>query len=519
MRRRVSLVLSAVLFLSIGLALPGAGAGAALHARVTAPPTLPPLPLGDPTPVATETVTTTAPVAVPSPSPSTIAVPASIPLTRVSADPLTASTPGASSTLGQHATEVEPAVYSLGGVTVATFQVGRLYDGGSMATGWATSLDAGRSWRHGLLPGLTKTQTPPGPFDRLSDPSVAYDAAHHVWLISSLAVTDQRGRVARGTVVVNRSGDGLTWTSPYTVAAASPTVGGFYDKDWITCDSSPTSPYDGHCYAQWDSSGKHDLLLMSTSLDGGKTWSPPAAPAGRPYGLGGQPVVRPDGTVVVPALGERGAIIAYSSLDGGKTWGPAVTVGPQRDHAVAGRLRTEPLPSATVDGGGTVYVAWQDCRFEARCADNDIVFSSSSDGAAWSPTARVPIDAVGSGADHFIPGLGVDRATRGAHAQLALAYYYYPAALCLPATCQLYAGFISSDDGGATWSAPRRLAGPISLGLLPRTSLGSMVGDYIATAFSGGDAISVLAVAKASPIPGGPLDEAIYAARIAPDRR
>lgn len=523
MRRRSLLVTSLLLFLSTGLPLysPGAGVVRAVHARIPALPALPTLPAlpAAPSPTATGAITT--PTVPPSPTPATSAILPVIPLTRISADPLTAtaSAPAISSTLGQHASAVEPAVSSFGGVTVAVFQVGRLYDGGSMAIGWATSTGPNSPWRQGLLPGLTKGQAPAGPFNRLSDASVAYDARHRVWLVSSLAVTDDgRGRVARGTVVVNRSGDGLTWTGPYTVSAAPSGSDGFYDKDWITCDDTPASPYYGHCYAQWDSSGKHDLLLMSASLDGGKTWSPAVAPAGRPYGLGGQPVARPDGTVVVPVLGESGRIIAYSSHDGGATWGPAVTVAAQRDHDVAGHLRTEPLPSAAVDGAGTVYVAWQDCRFEARCGANDIVLSRSPDGVAWSPPARVPIDPVGGGADHFIPGLGVDRATRGARAHLALAYYSYPAALCLPATCQLYAGFTSSNDGGATWGAPRRLAGPMPLGLLPRTSLGAMVGDYIATTFSGGDAMPVLAVANLSPIPGR-FDEAIYAARISPNRR
>jgi len=528
--RRALLVAALLLSLTSGIVVAAASAGpvsaaaTALRARIS---TLTVLPTNSPpvfataTPVATGAIT--GPTATPSPLSSSTAVPLSvpptqtIPLTRISSDtltnPMTPAAPAVSSMRGQHASEVEPDVYSAGATTVVAFQVGRLYDGGSMATGWATRIGGG-AWSHGLLPALTRDQTPQGPFDRLSDTVVTYDARHHTWLISSLAVTDRHGRVAQGTVVVSRSGDGVTWTGPYTVSAALPgSPGGFYDKDWITCDNTPASPYYGHCYAQWDRSARHDVLQMSASRDGGKTWSAPATPAGTPLGLGGQPVVRPDGTVVVPALGERGVIIAYSSYDGGATWGAAVTVSFQRDHSVAGHLRTEPLPSAAVDGAGTVYVAWQDCRFEVGCAANDIVLSRSADGAVWSSPVRVPIDPSGSGADHFIPGLGVDKSTSGTRARLALAYYDYPTALCLPATCQLYAGFISSTDGGFTWSAPRRLAGPMPLGALARTSLGAMVGDYIATTFSGGDAIPVLAVAHPSRVPGM-LDEAIYAARI-----
>ncbi len=39
-----------------------------------------------------------------------------------------------------------------GTTLVSTFQVGRVYDGGSCDIGWATSTDGGRTWQHGLLP-------------------------------------------------------------------------------------------------------------------------------------------------------------------------------------------------------------------------------------------------------------------------------------------------------------------------------------------------------------------------------
>jgi hypothetical protein len=42
-----------------------------------------------------------------------------------------------------------------------------------------------RATENGFLPGITKVAG--GPYDVASDPSVAYDAAHRVWLISSLA--------------------------------------------------------------------------------------------------------------------------------------------------------------------------------------------------------------------------------------------------------------------------------------------------------------------------------------------
>src|SRR5439155_10844995 len=137
---------------------------------------------------------------------------------------------------------------------------------------------------------------------------------------------------------------------------------------------------------------------------GGLTWSPPVSPAGTSHGLGGQPVVQPSGTVIVPFQALNKTISAFRSTDGGATWTKDVTIAHIAHHNVAGNLRTGPLPSAEIDGAGNVYVAWEDCRFEKKCVSNDIVFSSSSDGASWSDVTRVPIDPVGSGVDHFIPG-------------------------------------------------------------------------------------------------------------------
>jgi hypothetical protein len=214
-------------------------------------------------------------------------------------------------------------------------------------------------------------------------------------------------------------------------------------------------------------------------------------------------VVQPDGTVVVPAdnIAETG-LLSYRSTDGGTSWGPTTEITPIQWHVVAGGLRAGTLPSAGIDASGTVYVAWPDCRFRPRCASNDILFSRSADGLHWSAPTRVPIDSVGSSADHFIPGLGVDPATSGADAHLGLTYYSYPRADCAPTTCRLDVGFISSPDAGTTWSTPRRLNElSMQLAWLADTSQGRMVGDYISTSFSNGKAVGIFASAT-PPDPG-----------------
>ena len=413
--------------------------------------------------------------------------------TPISSDPYT----NASS---QHRTQLEPDSFGYGNTVVATFQTGRFFDGGASNIGWATTTNAGRTWTTVMLPGTTVFATPPGPWSRISDPAVAYDPLHDVWMISTLAID---ANVSGAAILTSRSTDGgLTWGQPVTTSASS---GTFYDKNWITCDTWPQSPHFGNCYQEWDDS----TLYMSTSSDGGLTWGPKKTPGSS--GIGGQPVVQPNGTVVVTYEGGAG-IRAFRSTDGGNTWLPSVAVATISEHNVAGNLRTSPLPSSEVAGDGRVFVAWQDCSFRSGCSSNDIVYSTSMDGVAWTAKVRVPIDPTNSGVDHFIPGFAVDRASSGGSTRLALGYYYYPVAACTSATCQLTVGFTSSTNGGATWTPGRKVAGPISLSWIASTNQGVMVGDYMSTSFAGGTfAFPIFAVAKAKT--GTTFDERAYSAR------
>ena len=91
---------------------------------------------------------------------------------QIASDPFTQATCRASSTTN-HQTLVEPDTFANGATIVATYQVGRIYDGGACATGFATSTNNGASWTSGLLPGITKWTTVRGPNDRATDASVA----------------------------------------------------------------------------------------------------------------------------------------------------------------------------------------------------------------------------------------------------------------------------------------------------------------------------------------------------------
>src|SRR3954469_2339661 len=109
----------------------------------------------------------------------------------ITTDPFTQATCRASSTTN-HQTLVEPDSFAKGSTIVAAYQVGRIYDGGACATGFATSTNNGASWTRGLLPGITKWAGG-GRNDRATDASVAYDARHNVWLASSLPPLEAGG--------------------------------------------------------------------------------------------------------------------------------------------------------------------------------------------------------------------------------------------------------------------------------------------------------------------------------------
>ncbi len=416
-------------------------------------------------------------------------------LVRIHVDPY-------SSAGSQHATEVEPDSFAFGSTIVEASQVGRFFDGGAVNVGWATSTNSGATWTNGVLPGVTKAAG--GPADRVSDASVAYDAAHNVWLISSLPLLSSPSVHATGVVTSRSTDGGLTWANPVTTA-----TGSGLDKNWIACDNTPTSPYYGRCYTEFDDNAAGNRLKMSTSTDGGLTWGPARNTANNAGGIGGQPVVQPNGTVVVPtADANETKILAFTSTNGGASWSATTTVATISDHRVAGNLRTGPLPSAEVDAAGRVYVVWQDCRFRTNCPSNDIVLSTSTNGSVWSTPTRIPIDAVTTQIDHFIPGLAVDRSTSGASAHLALTYYFYPTASCSTATCALTVGFTSSPNGGASWTSAIQVAGPMTLSQIANTSQGPMVGDYISTSYSGGTAHGIFAVGRTPS--GTAFDEAMY---------
>ncbi|HZR96032.1 MAG TPA: sialidase family protein [Gaiellaceae bacterium] len=393
----------------------------------------------------------------------------------------------------QHESAVEPDSFAVGSTVVSVFQVGRRENGAAANIGAAVSTDAGRTWTRSYLPATTVNASPAGPETAASDPAVAYDVVHGVWLVSSLTLERSNSHI-----YVSRSTDGRSWSPP--VDAAS---GPILDKEWVTCDNGASSPYRGRCYLAY-TDDQRGTTVAQYSTDGGVTWSPPVR-AGSIL-VGAQPVTLPDGTLVVVAGDYRGqealdgSMVALRSTDGGVTFTRNLVA--DFEAADNSPMRAIALPSADVDASGTIYAVWHDCRFRSRCAANDMVVSSSTDGVTWTAPARIDL---GPGS-FFIPGLGADPSRPG---RLGLVYANYRSGSHL-----LGIGFAQSRDGGKTWKTQRLDPKSMSTSWLPRAEGGRMVGDYFSVSFAGDRVVPVFALA-AAPV-AGRLRQGIFAASLRP---
>jgi hypothetical protein len=377
----------------------------------------------------------------------------------------------------QHGTIVEPDSAAFGTTIVAAFQVGRVRDGGAGTIGWASTRDSGRTWRSGVLPGV----------GHASDPTVAFDALHRVWLVVTLGITN-----GPTSLDVSRSTDGRTWSAP--TSALSAPIGAF-DKEWIHCDNAATSPRRGTCYLTYTNLRTEAISVTSTP-DGGITWAPPTTVGPQGDVVDGLSATLPDGTLVVAWLDGR-AILAARSSNGGASFGTAVAAATLTAAGMPG-LRAPPLPALDVDRRGRLLLAWPDCRFRGSCSANDIVLSTSTDGAAWTAPTRVT---TGS-ASYSTVGLGTDSASNG----IVVSTQVVPNGA---AGTVGMAAAVSRD--GSRWSPTRRLdARTMRIAWLPTAGNAAFLGDYLAASWVGGRPVAIVPIA--SPPRAGRLDQSLYAA-------
>jgi hypothetical protein len=202
----------------------------------------------------------------------------------------------------------------------------------------------------------------------------------------------------------------LAGTSTW-VATKFTIAGSFPDRDMITIDNSPTSPFFGSAYIGYDDNGTSNTPFVLFSRDGKTGWARSAAIPHTNPTIGVNVTTGPDGTVYAAWEDYTGKKLLFSkSTDGGATFGSAVTVTNYRLNTTTFFVSIPPqnirgiLPypmTATAQAGshaGRVYVSYTDK--DVTNANTNIYLRFSDDGGAtWSSEVKVNDDT--TNAYHF----------------------------------------------------------------------------------------------------------------------
>jgi hypothetical protein len=352
-------------------------------------------------------------------------------------------------------------------VLVAAWQQDRYTaGGGAAALGVAYSRDGGATWARAVVPGVTECR---GRGGRNSDPWLSFGPDGTVYL-ASLPGSISGARGLRTSVAVSTSRDGgATWSQPIRVSRAGDRSG---DKEAVTAD--PTRP--GHAYVVWS---EIDRILMARTTDGGLTWSAPRAIAtGQVLNISTISVLE-DGTLLhayFAAGRRREAVLTSRSSDAGLSWSRPVRAGTVADvtpfdprTGIAARSAPVAAPGAVGGPDGSAYAAWLTAGQGGLA--RVVVARSSDGGRRWSR----PRVAVGGTTHAFTPSLAI---TPGG--VVGVTAYRFRARGRADVVASL------SADGGRTWRL-RRLSSPFSLRRSPRAHADlRFLGDYTGLAADAG---------------------------------
>ena len=323
--------------------------------------------------------------------------------------------------------------------------------------GFYESFDGGTNWSvQGHIPGYegwTDNTDPVGAFDGFGnyyELILAYQFFYNADGTHNIQINPNRepnpahpAEVISAAVHPHGATTATNWITTHNghpdYVATYDSVGREPDKQWITIDTNPASPFYNRIYAMWvvftgPLTAQPLVSYAQARPDGMHTdWSAPirlpevsASPTGATYLL---PHVTPDGTVYTTLTTTKPAmkfsfdkIALDRSTDGGVTW---TTVSTVADNIAAPPLiypnttfrdgieNTFAVGNHLSAGHYPLYVSWED--FSAG-VDNIILSASYDGGLTWSSPIQVNDNA--PPVDEFQPNLAV-----AANGTVSVAFY------------------------------------------------------------------------------------------------
>ena len=295
---------------------------------------------------------------------------------------------------GQRATQAEPYLHANPenpDNLVAGWQENRFANGGARVLNYAVTFDGGRTWDESSIPRLTVVNG--GTWERASDPWVEFGPDNRVYFTSLLFNSSSPDNA----IAVSVSTDGgSTWGSPVIVTRSTLN---FEDKQALTVDTFPASPFFGNVYVAWDrnidtngrTTAQH--LFIARSTNGGNSYGSPVRTRKKGANIGVIPRVGPDGTLYIvwaggSLSGANLSIFFAKSTDGGLSFTPKKKLARIQAAGVADLRAGATLPSLAVDPTtGDLYLAWADARWTG--VDQATIMISRDKGATWTAPARV----------------------------------------------------------------------------------------------------------------------------------
>ena len=283
--------------------------------------------------------------------------------------------------------------------------------GGGPGLGVSYSNDGGTTWNPQQLP---YPSNPLGiPFIDAFDPAATADGSGNVYVAHISTDYDWVNGPESGFYIHKSTDGGVTWASPVQISYDPKPISSpdpnyrFNDRCQIIADVNPASPCFNNIYAVWI---KDRGWNMSTPM---------------------------------------GDIYFSASTNGGATWSSAVILN-ENQHNMAN------MPNPAVAHDGTIYICWIDYDCVTGGIGKIYLNSSADGGITWSAAdtlvaiVTLPPIRLNSGSDVLAKGAAVLGVSPSNSQKLYLTFSQRSLLTIDEGTIL----FMSSADGGATWTTP-----------------------------------------------------------------